>query len=306
MLDDRLVAVKFESKRSNSLQLKDEFRHYRMLNGCKGIPQAYYYGQDGLHNMLIIDKLGPSLEMLFNLCGRKFSVKTVCLLAVSMISRIQTVHENDLVYRDIKPDNFLMGLENTPDEDTVFMVDFGMAKMYRDPVTKAHIEYREQKSLSGTARYMSIHTHLGREQSRRDDLEAIGYVCVYFLLGSLPWQNLKAPSNCKKYEMIGDKKQSTAIETLTKECPDEFTMYLKYVQKLTFTQDPDYKWLIDLMNTCLARYDPSGDGIYDWKMLKNTKPNNCVILPPPQIEQPIPVQPQIPPKRSWLCCFSRK
>lgn len=127
-----------------------------------GIPKAYYFGQEGLHSILVIDLLGPSLEDLFDLCGRTFSIKTVAMLAIQMISRIQTVHEKDMIYRDIKPDNFLIGRPNSMQENDIFIVDFGMAKIYRDIVTKQHIPYRERKSLSGTARYMSINTHLGR------------------------------------------------------------------------------------------------------------------------------------------------
>jgi casein kinase 1 len=138
------------------------------------------------------------------------------------LSRVQTIHEKNLIYRDIKPDNFLIGRPGSKSANVIHVVDFGMAKQYRDPKTKQHIPYRERKSLSGTARYMSINTHLGREQSRRDDLEALGHVFMYFLRGGLPWQGLKAATNKQKYEKIGEKQQTTPIKDLCDSFPGTF------------------------------------------------------------------------------------
>lgn len=232
-----------------------------------GIPSVYYYGQEGLHNVLCIDLLGPSLEDLFDLCGRCFSVRTVCLLARQMITRIQILHENHLIYRDIKPDNFLMGRPQTKNANIVHLVDFGMVKLYRDPKTKQHIPYREMKSLSGTARYMSINTHLGREQSRRDDLEALGHVFMYFLRGSLPWQGLKATTNKQKYEKIGEKKQTTAINELCDGLPEEFSIYLRTVRGYAFEEAPDYDYLRGLFTRVLQKISVNDDLVYDWMLL---------------------------------------
>ena len=271
LLTRQSVAVKFEPRKSDAPQLRDEYRTYKILSGVPGIPQVHFFGQEGLHNVLVIDLLGPSLEDLFDICGRRFSVKTVVMVAKQMISRVQAIHERNLIYRDIKPDNFLIGRSKTREARSVFVVDFGMAKQYRDPKTKQHIPYRERKSLSGTARYMSINTHLGREQSRRDDLEALGHVFLYFLRSSLPWQGLKAATNKQKYEKIGEKKQSTPIKELCEGYPEEFGIYLNYVRKLGFEETPDYDFLRELFTKVLKNRGEVEDGVYDWMLLNNGK-----------------------------------
>ncbi|KAK0228688.1 kinase-like protein [Armillaria fumosa] len=271
LLNSQTVAIKFEPRKAEAPQLRDECRSYRILSGCTGIPQIYHFGQEGLHNILVIDLLGPSLEDLFDMCGRKFSIKTVCMAARQMLTRVQTIHEKNLIYRDIKPDNFLIGRPGTKGANVIHVVDFGMAKQYRDPKTKQHIPYRERKSLSGTARYMSINTHLGREQSRRDDLEALGHVFMYFLRGSLPWQGLKAATNKQKYEKIGEKKQTTPIKELCEGFPEEFGIYLNYVRKLGFEETPDYEFLRELFSKVIKTNNDIDDGVFDWNLLNGGK-----------------------------------
>ncbi|KAI9481425.1 MAG: kinase-like domain-containing protein [Benjaminiella poitrasii] len=271
LLNNQPVAIKFEPRKSDAPQLRDEYRTYKIMAGSTGIPTAYYFGQEGLHNILVIDLLGPSLEDMFDTCGRRFSIKTTAMLAKQMLTRVQTIHEKNLIYRDIKPDNFLIGKPGTETENQIFIVDFGMAKLYRDPKTKQHIPYRERKSLSGTARYMSINTHLGREQSRRDDLESLGHVFMYFLRGSLPWQGLKAATNKQKYEKIGEKKQTTAIKDLCDGYPEEFGIYLQYVRKLGFEETPDYDFLRGLFSKVIEKSGKQDDGVYDWMLLNSGK-----------------------------------
>ncbi|PWU89067.1 putative casein kinase [Trypanosoma cruzi] len=216
------VAIKLEQAKTRHPQLAFEARFYRILNaggGVVGIPNILFYGVEGEFNVMVMDLLGPSLEDLFSFCDRKLSLKTTLMLAEQMIARIEFVHSKSVIHRDMKPDNFLMGTGKKGHH--VYVVDFGLAKKYRDPRTHQHIPYKEGKSLTGTARYCSINTHLGIEQSRRDDLEGIGYILMYFLRGSLPWQGLKAHTKQEKYSRISERKQTTPVETLCKGFPAE-------------------------------------------------------------------------------------
>ncbi|CAK9155154.1 unnamed protein product [Ilex paraguariensis] len=261
-----IVAVKIENNKTKHPQLLYEAKLYNILQGGSGIPGIKWSGVDGEDNILVLDLLGPSLEDLFVYCGRKFSLKTVLMLADQMLTRIEYVHSKGFLHRDIKPDNFLMGLGRKANQ--VYIIDFGLAKRYRDATTKQHIPYRENKSLTGTARYASCNTHLGIEQSRRDDLESIGYVLLYFLRGSLPWQGLKAATKKQKYDKICEKKVSTPIEVLCKSHPVEFASYFHYCHSLTFDQRPDYGFLKRLFRELFTREGYEFDYIFDWTILK--------------------------------------
>ncbi|XP_059639082.1 casein kinase 1-like protein 2 isoform X2 [Cornus florida] len=213
-----------------------------------------------------MDLLGPSLEDLFNFCSRKLSLKTVLMLADQMINRVEFVHSKSFLHRDIKPDNFLMGLGRRANQ--VYIIDFGLAKKYRDSSTHQHIPYRENKNLTGTARYASMNTHLGIEQSRRDDLESLGYVLMYFLRGSLPWQGLKAGNKKQKYEKISEKKVSTSIEALCRGYPTEFASYFHYCRSLRFDNKPDYAYLKRIFRDLFIREGFQFDYVFDWTILK--------------------------------------
>merc|ERR1712019_123990 len=173
-----------------------------------------------------------------------------------------------------KPDNFLIGLGKRK-LNQVYIIDFGLAKKYRDPKTHQHIPYVEHKSLTGTARYASVNTHLGIEQSRRDDLESLGFVLMYFNKGSLPWQGLPARTKKEKYEKIRDKKLSTSIETLTKNLPDEFGIYLNYCRSLKFEEKPDIGYLRKLFKDLFYRMGYEYDFVFDW-MVKKPNPQNSL------------------------------
>ncbi|XP_035722555.1 casein kinase I-like isoform X2 [Vespa mandarinia] len=260
------VAIKLECIKTRHPQLHIESKFYKMMQGGVGIPTIKWCGSEGDYNVMVMELLGPSLEDLFNFCSRRFTLKTVLLLADQLISRTDYIHSRNFIHRDIKPDNFLMGLGKKG--NLVYIIDFGLAKKYRDGRTHKHIPYRENKNLTGTARYASINTHLGIEQSRRDDLESLGYVLMYFNRGSLPWQGLKAATKRQKYERISEKKMSTPIEELCKGYPIEFGSYLKYCRALRFEERPDYSYLRQLFRTLFHGQGFTYDYVFDWNMLK--------------------------------------
>jgi len=315
ILTGEQVAIKLEPLGSKVPQLLPEARLAKLLGplGPKGVPEleavgvprVHWYGIEGDFNVMVIDQLGPSLEDLFQFAGRQFPVGAVCAIGMQMVSRIELVHSRHLLHRDIKPDNFLAGLGKRA--SLIYTIDFGLAKVYRDPKTLEHVPYRVGKSFSGTQRYASIHAHLGVEQSRRDDLEAVGYIMLYFLRGSLPWQGLRDKEKQKtkadqRYEVpkeqppqpakkpqarknlkpeispaqkealqrqqrIADKKLSTSLDVLTKGFPSEIKTFLEYSRNLGFTAKPDYDYLRELLENASVKALGRTVSPYEWLQL---------------------------------------
>lgn len=264
------VALKVEMHDKNSNEngsaqtLRSEAKILTEIGGVVGIPSAYLFIKEETYSLLEIELLGPNLEKLFRECHRKFSLKTTLLLAEQMLKRIEYVHSRGYLHRDIKPENFIIG-NPAHDPDILYLIDFGLSKMYRDPITGKHISYKENRGLVGTARYASISTHLGIEQSRRDDLESIGYLLIYFIKGSLPWQNTRAQSKTEKYKLIAESKMTTSVEELCRGIPREFSLYMNYIRNLTFSDAPDYKYLKGLFRRLLTDNGWGLDYEYDWQ-----------------------------------------
>ena len=225
-----------------------------------GIPQVFLFAKEGSYNIMIMEMLGKSLEDLNQLCKGKFSLKTVLMLGEQCVERIKYFHSRHFLHRDIKSDNFVMGIERK--KHVVYIIDFGLSKRYIGKDGK-HIKYREGKDLTGTARYASINTHAGVEQARRDDLESLGYVLLYFLRGKLPWQGMPGANKKEKYTNIMNRKISFALDQLCKGFPDEFIQYIQYCRLLQFKDKPDYTLLLNLFQQVMKSKGFKRDYIYD-------------------------------------------
>jgi serine/threonine protein kinase len=182
-----------------------------------GFPKFYWFGRFGACYALVMQLLGPNLEDLLNVCKRHFSLKTVALVGKQLLQLLECFHAKNFVHRDLKPDNFVVGTGSSKDQ--IYLIDFGLSMRYRDPKSKVHIPYRNNRSLTGTARYASVNTHLGSEQSRRDDIESLDYILIYFLKGALPWQGIRGFSREEKYDKIMDCKMTTSVDTLCRKIP---------------------------------------------------------------------------------------
>ncbi|KAH6618361.1 kinase-like domain-containing protein [Chaetomium sp. MPI-SDFR-AT-0129] len=234
---------------------------YETLKRGVGIPRMRWFGQECDFYALVLDALGPSLEDLLNYCGRKFSLKTILLIADQAISRVQYIHSKSVLHRDIKPDNFLMGVGRQG--NTLYTIDFGLAKEF-DAERSKNVD---GLPFAGTRRYASINNHGGREQSWGDDLESLGYIFVYFARGSLPWQGLEIVSadGNNKDARIKEMKENLSGEALCNGClPVEFATFIDYTRGLAFNEKPNYPYLRRLFQRCFRAAGFEYGHVFDW------------------------------------------
>ena len=263
--DNYAIKMENKSKEQGLLELEATIMSY--LKG-PNIPFIKSYGYSGDFNVLVMQLLDKSLEDLINKYNT-FSIKTVAILGYQMVNILQYIHDRHIIHRDIKPDNFVMGAQE--DNAKLYILDFGLAKKYRSSRTLVQYPYVKKKKLTGTARYASIHALEAYEQSRRDDLESVGYVLMYFLRGNLPWQGLKVRSKEDRYKKILEKKKETSSQDLCKEFPHEFFEYVDYSKNLEYEENPDYDFLRQKFLDVLKGLNEEMDYIYDWTTKSDLK-----------------------------------
>ena len=256
--EDYAIKMEYKSKEQGLLEIEATIMSY--LKG-PNISYIKSYGYSGKYNVLVIQLLDKSLEDLFNKYT-KFSIKTTSMLGYQMVNILQYIHDRHIIHRDIKPDNFVMGAKEN--NDRLYLLDFGLAKKYRSSRTLVQYPYIKKKKLTGTARYASIHALEAYEQSRRDDLESVGYVLMYFLRGELPWQGLRVKSKEDRYKRILEKKKETSTEELCVGFPEEFYQYVEYCKNLEYEENPDYDMLKQLFLDVINKKKEKMDYIYDW------------------------------------------
>lgn len=263
-------AIKFEKPSIKNSVLEEELTIYKNLftERTEGLPRIYWYGEYKKYKIMVMDLLGPSLDKFYKICNKQFTVDTTINLGYQMINRIEHVHKMGYIHRDIKPNNFLLGKFNRDCSDNlVYIIDFGLSKDYICPETGKHYEFSDNKRFVGTPRYASLNTHLGYKQSRRDDLESIIYVLIYFLKGELPWQGVKAKTKSEKKEKIKKKKKSMSIDKLCEGIPYEFVEILTHIKTLEFKQQPDYDLYRQMLKKIYEKHFQYSEFIWDWEAL---------------------------------------
>ena len=263
--DNNLFALKFENRLKSQNLLENE-GHIMSYLQSKYLPYIYSFGYSGEYNVLVMELMGKSLESIFeNSKPKKFSANCVSKLGLQMIEILQYIHDMHIIHRDIKPDNFVLGRGEK--SKNLYLLDFGLAKKYRSSKSLKHYPMIKRKNLTGTARYASINALNGLTQSRRDDLEAVGYVLLYFLRGKLPWQGIHVKNKEDRYHKIMEIKIETKPEELCKGFPKEFELYIRYCRGLDYKDDPVYNYLKKLFNDVLRGYS---ENVYDWDIVNKT------------------------------------
>ena len=263
---NEILACKIESINELKPQLYHESKILLLMKNCTGFPTCYDFILTDQDKILIMDYLGPNLDTIMNKLPsdnniKKFTTKTSLMIMIQAIERLKSLHEKGIIHRDIKPENFVIGPKNK--ERIIYLIDFGLSKKISNdkilPTIKA------DRNIIGTMRYISMNTHQGYEQGRRDDLESLFYIIIYFIKGELPWQNIKCKTRQEKYNKIFEiKKKVTEDGELVEDLPLEMKKILEYILGLNFAERPNYLMMKKAIELILNKLNYSNDLQFDW------------------------------------------
>jgi len=259
------VAIKVENKdrKNASRSIKKEYRLLVKLcnHGCP-VPKAIWCGRCEDRRVMVMQRMGESLSDFFKLCGKLFSLQTTLCVTMELITILESLHDAGVLHRDIKLQNFLTGWKNS---SSFYVCDFGLSDFYVDPQNNAHIPLTKGHSRYGTVRYASLNNHRGIEQSRRDDLESLGFVLIYAAKGAVPWQTIRNEDRRKKWSQVYEMKRRIKLSELCDGLPDCFKTFMENVRKLEFTQRPNYAYLRNIFQEEYDNQQFQRPTKYDWE-----------------------------------------
>eukprot|EP01083_Nonionella_stella_P084088 232671_1 len=254
------VAIKYNhhNNRHVDVYLRWQHMHYLKMKSVIGIPNMHWYGEINGYKIIVMDLFEATLQQLFDFCDRRFSLKTILIIADKLISTIECIHTKECVYRNINPIHFCLK------KNDIYFVGFGNVNYYINPRTRQHLPCTQHMKMKNVQRYASINEHLGYQLSRRDDLESVGNVLLYFLYkGKLPWSGLDSSDS------VANKKMTILIQDLCKDFPKQFEIYMRYCRDLKFENKPNYDYLRKLFKDL---YHKNGynkeEFVWDWDQKK--------------------------------------
>ena len=267
---NEMLACKIESINELKPQLYHESKIMQLMKNCTGFPTCYDFILTEQDKILIMDLLGPNLDTIMNKLPNKnslkrFSFKSSLMIMIQCLERLKSLHEKGIIHRDIKPENFVIGPKNK--ERIIYLIDFGLSKkISKDKIIPT---VKADRNIIGTMRYISMNTHQGYEQGKRDDLESLFYIIIYFIKGELPWQNIKTKSKAEKYSKIFEiKKKVTENGDLVEGLPLEMAKILEYILGLNFFEKPNYLLIKNAVEIMLNNFNLSNDLQFDWYNLE--------------------------------------
>ena len=259
------VAIKKEQRSKGLSHLSTEASVYKKIGKEQGIPECKFYITDSDTAYLGLELLGPNVADLMQHLGTKLSLKTVLMIADQLLTILQILHHNNFIHCDIKPENLVIG--HRKQARFIYLIDYGLAKHYKDPKTQQHYPFQETHAFYGTGRYASIVAHNKMQLSRRDDLESTAYLLIYLLTNNLPWIGVKASDAETQLLKIKRLKETVPISKICENVPVEFQTFLLHVRSLKFDEEPPYAYYRDIFRSLFISMNFVYDYIYDWMSL---------------------------------------